>query len=79
MRIEDYPKSLPRKEQYTAGEVAILYGVSHRTACKMIDNGTIQGITVPGGKERRVLMSAIREHVAAHPQYAYVLGKIASE
>ena len=76
MRIEDYPRTLPEQEQYTAGEVAILYGVSHRTACKMIDTGALKGFTVPGSKERRVLLADIRAHVAARPQYGYVLAKI---
>lgn len=77
MKIADYPKTLPRQEQYTAGEVAILYGWSHRTACKMIDSGVIKGFNLPNSKERRVLFSAITEHVAANPQYQYVLTKIA--
>jgi hypothetical protein len=76
MKIADYPRTLARQEQYTAGEVAILYGVSHRTACKMIDTGAIKGFTLPGSKERRVLHSAIQEHVEANPQYRYVLDKI---
>jgi hypothetical protein len=76
MKIEKYPKTLPRQEQYTAGEVAILYGVSHRTACKMIDNGTIAGFTVPGSKERRVLFASLAAHVKANPAYAFVITKI---
>ena len=76
MKIEDYPATLPTKEQYTAGEVAVLYGVSHRTACKMIDGGAIQGFTVPGSKERRVLFASVKAHVAANPAYAFVLAKI---
>ena len=76
MKIASYPSTLPKQEQYTAGEVAILYGVSHRTACKMIDEGTIKGLTVPGSKERRVLYTAVVEHVTANPQYSYVLAKI---
>ena len=76
MKIADYPKTLPKQEQYTAGEIAILYGVSHRTACKMIDGGAIKGFTVPGSKERRVLYTAIKEHVLACPQFRYVLDKI---
>ena len=76
MKIADYPKTLPKQEQYTAGEVAILYGVSHRTACKMIDGGSIKGFTVPGSKERRVLYTSIRDHVTTNPQFVYVLDKI---
>ena len=76
MKIADYPKTLPKQEQYTAGEIAILYGVSHRTACRMIDTGALKGFTVPGSKERRVLLTAIKEHVEASPSYRYVLHKI---
>lgn len=76
MTKNQYPKTLPLKEQYRAGEVAILYGVSHRTACKMIDNGDIEGFTVPGSKERRVLFASIAAHVKASPQYQFVLDKI---
>lgn len=78
-KISGYPKTLPRQEQYSAGEVAILYGVSHRTACKLIDTGIIPGFTVPSSKERRVLLASIHAHVKANPQYAYVLTKIESE
>lgn len=76
MKISEYPKTLPLQEQYTAGEVAILYGVSHRTACKLIDEGAIKGFTVPGSKERRVLFTALVDHVTANPQYTFVLAKI---
>lgn len=76
MKIADYPKSLPLQEQYTAGDVAVIYGVSHRTACKWIDEGAIKGFTLPGSKERRVLLTAIQEHVEANPHYKYVLDKI---
>ena len=76
MRIADYPKTLPAQEQYTAGEIGVLYGVSHRTACKMIDSGALKGFTVPGSKERRVLQTDLRAHIAAHPQYGFVLEKI---
>jgi hypothetical protein len=79
MRVSDFPKSLPRAEQYTAGEVAILYGVSHRTACRMIDEGALAGFKVPGSKERRVLHTAIVAHVEANPAFAYVLAKIVTK
>lgn len=76
MKKSDYPKTLPAKEQYTAGEVAILFGVSHRTACKMIDSGAIPGFSVPGSKERRVLFTSIRTYVEANPAFTFVLLKI---
>lgn len=76
MKVSDYPKTLPYKEQFSAGDIAVLYGVSHRTACKMIDSGSIKGFTVPGSKARRVLFSSIKAHVAANPAYAFALAKI---
>jgi excisionase family DNA binding protein len=76
MRIADYPKTLPYKEQYTAGELAILLSVSRRTATRLIDNGLIPGFTAPGTRERRVLFSTIKAYVVARPQYAHVLAKI---
>lgn len=76
MGIADYPKTIEKKDQYTAGDIAVLYGVAHRTACKMIDSGVLSGFKVPGGQERRVLHSAVMRHVAANPQYKYVLDKI---
>ena len=77
MKIGDYPKTLPKAEQYTAGEVAILYGVSHRTACKMIDTGLIKGHTIPGSKERRVLHADLMAHARGNQgNFKYVLDKI---
>lgn len=75
MKISAYPKTMRRKEQYSAGDLAILFGVSHRTAAKLIDTGAIPGFTVPGSKERRVLHTAIEEYVKASPQYNHVLAK----
>lgn len=76
MNIADQPKTIEKKDQYTAGDIAALYSVSHRTACKMIDTNVISGFKIPGGLERRVLHSAVLRHVAANPQYKYVLDKI---
>jgi len=77
MRIADYPKTIKKAEQYTAGDIAVLYGVSHRTACKMIDDRVIQGHSVPGSKERRVLHASLLAHVEANPSYSHVLAKLA--
>lgn len=76
MKKEDYPTKIFRKAQYTAGDIAALYGVSHRTACKMIDTKIIAGHTVPGSKQRRVSHEALVAHVSAHAEYAFVLDKI---
>lgn len=71
------PKTVAIADQYTVGEVAILYGVSHRTACNMVDKGVLVGHHIPGGKERRVLHESILAHVWANkPEYDYVLSRI---
>ncbi len=76
-RISEQPKSVPRKDQYTAGDVAALYGVSHRTACKMIDQGIIKGHTLPGSRERRVHHADLLRHARGnHGNFRYVLDKI---
>lgn len=77
MKKSDYPRSLPRADEYTSTEVAILYGVSTRTACKMIDTGILKGHVVPGGKERRVRHADLMAHArGSHGNFAYVLDKI---
>ncbi|SIO37743.1 hypothetical protein SAMN05444166_4214 [Singulisphaera sp. GP187] len=76
MNLDQYPATITKKEQYTAGDVAILFGVSHRTACKMIDRGDLSGFTIPGSKERRVLHAEIVKYVSANPQYTHILAKI---
>jgi hypothetical protein len=68
---------LPRREQYSAGDIAFLYGVSHRTAVRMIDSGTIPGHTIPGSRVRRVLHADLVGHVnGADGKLDYVLEKI---
>lgn len=76
MKKAEYPATIPAKEQYTAGDIAVLFGVSHRTACNMIDNKHIAGFKVPGSEARRVLHTALQDHVRLNPQYAFVLRKL---
>lgn len=76
-RKADYPKTVERKDEYTAGDIAIVYGVAHRTACKLIDEGTIAGHRVPGGRERRVLHADLMRHARGNfGNFKYVLDKI---
>lgn len=77
MKKSEYPPSIPRAAEYTAGDVAILYGVAHRTACSMIDRGILKGHRVPGGIERRVRHEDLMRHARGnHGNFAYVLAKI---
>jgi excisionase family DNA binding protein len=76
MRIADYPKTLPYKEQYTAGELAILLSISRRTATRIIDNGWIPGFVAPGTRERRVLYSSIEKYIRERPELLHVYLKI---
>lgn len=68
--------TVPRADQYTSGQVATIYSVAPRTACKMIDDGVIEGHIAPGTKNRRVRHEAILAHVAAHPEFKHVLQRI---
>lgn len=67
---------LKRKEQYSAGEVAYMLGVSHRTACSYIDAGVIPGFAFPGSQRRRVLFTAIQKYIAENPKFEFMLLKI---
>jgi hypothetical protein len=69
------------RDQYTAGDLAYLLGVAHRTACKLIDEGVIAGFRLPSRpgnrlRERRVLHGAILAFIEANPRYAYILDKL---
>ena len=76
MKIEDYPASVTKKEQYTTTELAHIFRVSHRTAGIMIDEGLIDGYTIPGGKTRRVRHDAVIKYVNSNPKFAYALQHI---
>lgn len=72
---------IPVRDQYTAGEIAYIMGVAHRTACKLIDDGSITGFRLPpcpNGKlrERRVHHGALLAFVMKYPSYKYMLDKL---
>jgi excisionase family DNA binding protein len=76
MKISDYPKTLPYKELYTPGELAILLSISRRTAIKLIDSGAIPGYVTPGTRNRKVPLGSINMYLATHPEYQHLLRKI---
>ena len=72
---------IPYRNQYTAGEIAFLMGVAHRTACKLIDDGLIVGFRLPSTtgcrpRERRVHHNALLAFVGRHPEYSYMIDKL---
>lgn len=69
-------RQLVQKETYTAGEIAALFSVSHRTACKYLDKGVLPGFRFPGSQRRLVRHADLVKFVAAHPEFAPVLTKL---
>ena len=72
---------IPARDQYTAGEIAWLMGVAHRTACKLIDEGLLAGFRLPVSpgarlRERRVHHAALLIFIGKHPEYDYMLDKL---
>jgi hypothetical protein len=62
---------------YTAGQVAVLLGVAHATAIRLIDQGEIKGFWVPGRRrDRRVLHEAVLGFVRRNPGFRYALERI---
>ena len=76
VKIKDYPKTVARKEQYTSGDVAILLGISHRTATKLIDGGAVRSFKLPGSQERRILHAELMTFLHRDPSYQYALAKL---
>ncbi len=76
MKIADYPKTIVAKEQYTSGDVAVVLGVSLRTASIMLGNGTIKSFKLPGLTGRRVLHTELAKFLDSSPDYEYARVKI---
>lgn len=49
------------REWWTTGQVARRLGCAPRTVCDWIDGGRLVGIRVPGTRDRRVHINALRE------------------
>lgn len=74
-------ETIPVASQYTCGQIAFLMQVSHRTAAKMIDNGTIKGFRMmsarlPDKRERRVLHSSLIAFIKWCPDYHFMLSRL---
>lgn len=54
------------KEALTTGEVARICNVAARTVSKWIDGGRLEGYRIPGSRDRRVHVSALKHFVTAH-------------
>jgi excisionase family DNA binding protein len=54
------------KDALTTGEVAQVCNVAARTVSKWIDSGRLQGYRIPGSRDRRVHVTALRAFVEAH-------------
>lgn len=54
------------KDALTTGEVAQVCNVAARTVSKWIDSGRLEGYRIPGSRDRRVHVGALRAFVEAH-------------
>jgi excisionase family DNA binding protein len=54
------------REVYTTGQVAVLFGVSPKTATKWIDSGALPGYRVPSSRFRRVRRRDLEVFMAKH-------------
>jgi hypothetical protein len=62
---------------YTAGQLAVLMGVAHTTATRLIDQGEIRGFWLPTGRrQRRVTHEALVRFVGRNPGFRFVLDRI---
>ena len=51
---------------FTTGTMSKITGVSPRTVATWIDDGHLQGYTIPGSKDRRVSRSALVDFMSAN-------------
>jgi hypothetical protein len=62
---------------YTAGQIAVLLGIGHSTAIRLIDQGRLSGFWVPGKRrDRRVMHEALVGFVGRNPGFRYALDKL---
>ena len=54
------------KDALTTGEVAQVCNVAARTVSKWIDSGRLEGYRIPGSRDRRVHVAALRTFVESH-------------
>src|SRR5690606_13571076 len=58
--------NLLEKDVLTTGEVAKICNVASRTVSKWFDSGQLRGYRIPGSKDRRIPVSALRKFMKSH-------------
>ncbi len=58
--------NLLEKDVLTTGEVAKICNVASRTVSKWFDSGQLRGYRIPGSKDRRIPVAALRKFMKAH-------------
>lgn len=58
--------NLFEKDVLTTGEVAKICNVASRTVSKWFDSGQLRGYRIPGSKDRRIPVSALRKFMKNH-------------
>jgi excisionase family DNA binding protein len=58
--------NLFEKDVLTTGEVAKICNVASRTVSKWFDSGQLRGYRIPGSKDRRIPIAALRKFMKAH-------------
>jgi hypothetical protein len=62
---------------YRTGEIAVLMGVAHTTAIRLIDQGELRGFWVPAKRKyRRVSHQTLIMFVRRNPAFSYILDKL---
>ncbi len=56
----------PNKQVFTAGQVAKLCNVAHRTVSKWFDQGLIKGYRIPGRNDRRIPIAEVIRFMKEH-------------
>jgi excisionase family DNA binding protein len=58
--------NLFEKDVLTTGEVAKICNVASRTVSKWFDSGQLRGYRIPGSKDRRIPVTALRKFMKSH-------------
>jgi hypothetical protein len=76
MRIKDYPANVAAKAQYTSGDLAVLLGISVRSASVLMDKGNVKTISIPGLKGKRILHNDLVTFLDSSPDLAFAKAKL---
>jgi hypothetical protein len=62
---------------YSTGQLALILGVAHSTANRLIDQRVIHGFRMPGRRpDRRITHGSLIRFVKTHPQFKYALDQL---